>query len=357
MFGRQVKFVCAGDSPLLVQCSRCHQVGHYFSSPKCRLPPGDNKCFRCGGPHHSDNHNFECNSPHTVQGVCNCPKKCILCKGIGHTARDKACPRRGDFAPPRLQRPAPVEDTLGVDSRMVAPPAVSHAKARTLPAGKGKGVAKADSVAKGVALALQEASASVPEGICAKAGVYTLLCFCCPMPDAETYCKLYVHEEGDNPIRSSLGRSIIDLHSEFSAHKGAQEAAIQAAQSSHSKIFHQDEEIAAVIAQCEHLGGASHYGPKTNPADDWLLNMPLDEQIGDAAHGPSAVQTADKGVKEWKVIMASSRVPEPTGPPTLHTMMQQDGRPVNLGWTGSNRFVALSGSNDDPSPSKVADNA
>jgi hypothetical protein len=108
MFGHQVKFVRAGDSPSLVQCSRCHQIGHYYSSPKCRLPPGDNKCFRCGGPHHSDNHDFECTGTHAVQGVCNCPKKCILCKGSGHTAREKACPRRGDFAPPRLLKPAPV---------------------------------------------------------------------------------------------------------------------------------------------------------------------------------------------------------------------------------------------------------
>jgi hypothetical protein len=181
MFGRQVKFVRAGDSPSLVQCSRCHQVGHYFSSPKCRLPAGDNKCFRCGGPHHSDNHDFECAGPHAVQGICNCPKKCILCKGNGHTARDKACPRRGDFAPPRLLRPAPVDNTQVVDSRMVAPPAVSRAKTRTLPMGKGKETAKADSVAEGVAHALEEAARAVPEGICATAGVYTLLCFCCPM--------------------------------------------------------------------------------------------------------------------------------------------------------------------------------
>jgi hypothetical protein len=108
MFGRQVKFVRAGDSPSLVQCSRCHQIGHYFSSPKCKQPLDVNKCFHCGGPHHSDNHDFECTGTHAVQGVCNCPKKCIICKGSGHTAREKACPRRGDFAPPCLLKPAPV---------------------------------------------------------------------------------------------------------------------------------------------------------------------------------------------------------------------------------------------------------
>jgi hypothetical protein len=356
MFGRQVKFVHAGDSPSLVQCSRCHQVGHYFSSPKCRLAPSANKCFHCGGPHHSDNHNFECNGTHAVQGVCNCPVKCILCKGVGHTARDKACPRCGDFAPPRLQRPTPVESAPGVDSRMVALLAVSHAKVRTLPEGKGKGKAKAGSVAEGVADALREASASVPEGICTKSGVYTLLCFCCPMPSVETFQRLYVHDKGDEPIRSSLGRSIIDMHPEFLTRKAVQEPAIRAAQASHSKAFHQDEELAAVIAQCEHRGGSLSYGPAANPADNWILNMPLEEQIGDAAHGPSAVEVADEGVREWKAIMASRSVPEATGPAVLHTMMQQGGHPINLGWTGSNRFNVLSRSNDDPSPSKVTDN-
>jgi hypothetical protein len=305
MFGRQVKFIRAGDSPSLVQCSRCHQVGHYFSSPKCRLPPGDNKCFRCGGPHHSDNHDFECTGTHAVQGVCNCPKKCILCKGSGHMAWEKACPRRGDFAPPRLLKPAPVKDSQGVDSRMVAPPAVSRAKARTLPSGKGKEVAKAGSVAEGVAHALQEAALSVPEGICAKLGVYDLLCFCCPMPDTETFRKRYILEQGTDTVCTSLGKSIIDLHSEFVAQKAAQEPAIRAAQVSHSKIFHQDEELAAVIAQCEHQKGALAYGPIEDPADDWIRNMPLEDQIGEVTPELGTVATADAELREWKEAKAS----------------------------------------------------
>jgi hypothetical protein len=356
MFGRQVKFVRAGDSPSLVQCSRCHQVGHYFTSPKCKLAPGVNKCFQCGRPHHSDNHDFECSGPHAVQGICNCPKKCILCKGSGHMAREKACPRRGDFALPRLLKPAPVEESQGVDSRMVAPLAVSRAKARTLPEGKGKEVAKAGSVAKGVAQALQEAATSVPEGICAKAGVYDLLCFCCPMPDTEIYHKRYVLEEGTDTISTSLGRSIIDLHSEFSARKAAQEPAIRAAQLSHSKVFHQDEELAAIIAQCEHRNGSLEYGPKEDPADDWLRNMPLEEQIGEAAPDRGAVETADTEMKEWKAIKASGANRDTVGPSVLHTIVR-DGHPVNLGWTGVNRFSTLGGHQDPASPSKVADNA
>jgi hypothetical protein len=354
MFGRQVKFVRAGDSPSLVQCSRCHQIGHYFSSPKCRLPPGDNKCFRCGGPHHSDNHDFECSGTHAVQGVCNCPKKCILCKGSGHTAREKACPRRGDFAPPRLLKPAPAKDTQGVDSRMVAPPAVSRALTRTLPSGKGKGKAKADTVAEGVAQALSEAAMSVPVGICAKEGVYDLLCFCCPMPDTETYRERYVLEEGTDTISTSKGKTIIDLHTEFGARKAAGEVAIQAGQKSHGHLFHQDEELAAVIAQCEHRKGGFAYGPQADHADDWLRNMPTDESAQVAPQLQGAVESADAELQAWKAVKASNRAP--TGPATLHTMITPSG-PVNLGWSGANRFTTLGGPQDTAIPSEVADNA
>jgi hypothetical protein len=240
---------------------------------------------------------------------------------------------------------------------MVAPPAVSRAKARTLPSGKGKEIAKAGTVAEGVAHALQEAARSVPEGICAKSGVYDLLCFCCPMPDTETYHKRYVQEEGVNTISSSLGRSIIDLHLEFSARKAAQEPAIWAAQTSHSKVFHQDEELVAIIAQCEHRNGELVYGPIEDPADDWLQNMPLEEQIGEAAPTLGAVETADAELKEWKNIKASGASRASAGPSMLHTMMVQGGRPVNLGWSGANRFSTLGGPQDSTTPSKVTDNA
>jgi hypothetical protein len=352
MFGRQVKFVRAGDSPSLVQCSQCHQIGHYFSSPKCKQPLGVNKCFRCGGPHHSDNHDFECTGTHAVQGVCNCPKKCIICKGSGHTAQEKACPRRGDFAPPCLLKPAPVPESQGVDSRMVAPPAVSRAKAQTLPIGKGKGKAKADTVEEGVAHALREAAMSVPEGICAKAGVYDLLCFCCPMLDTETYRKRYILAEGVDTISTSLGRSIIDLHSEFVARKAAGESTIRVGQTSHSKIFHQDEELAAIIAQCEHRTGSLSYGPPMESDEQWLKNM-IAEHGEEPVPGPDAVKSVDEELTAWKAIKASR---PPTGPATLHTMITPSG-PVNLGWTGSNRFSSLSGAQGVDTPSKVTDNA
>jgi hypothetical protein len=352
MFGRQVKFVRAGDSPSLVQCSRCHQVGHYFSSPKCRLPPGENKCFRCGGPHHSDNHDFECTGSHAVQGVCSCPKKCILCKGSGHTARDKACPRRGDFAPPRLLKPAPVDESRAVDSHMVAPPAVSRTKGRTLPLGKGKETAKAGSAEVSVALALEEASRSVPEGICAKSGVYTLLCFCCPMLDTETYRRRYILDEGVDNLRTSKGKSIIDLHTEFAARKSAQENAIRAGQAGHAHVFHQDKELAAIIAQCEHRKSDSlHYGLPEDADSAWLRNMPTEEDGGDV----DAVGAADATISDWKQITAGARVAPPGA--VLHTITNPGGCPTNLGWAVPNRFEAIADSHTEATPSKVTDNA
>jgi hypothetical protein len=344
MFGRQVKFVHAGDNPSLVQCSRCHEVGHYFSSPKCRVKPDAHRCFRCGGAHHSDNHDFECTKPHAVQGICNCIFKCILCKGDGHHARDKKCPRQGDFVPPRLTKFSPVETTQGVDSRMVAPLAVAQPPCRR----QGKDIAKADSGKTGVDMALREAAAVVPEGICATEGVYTLLCFCCPLPPLETYQRLYVPKEGVSSILSNLRKSIIDLHSEFGARKAAGEAAIREAQTTHSKIFHQDKELAAVISRCEcAIGRDMPYGPMVEGVPEWIRTMPMEEQIGEAAQGVSSVKAAAHEVEEWQAAKGG-------GPLTLHTMMQ--GGPVNLRWTGSNCFAPIDGANNTHTPSKVTEN-
>jgi hypothetical protein len=62
MFGAQVKFLRCGDNPTLLQCSRCHLLGHYASSTKCKLPKNAIKCYRCGGKHDGRDHDYECNS-------------------------------------------------------------------------------------------------------------------------------------------------------------------------------------------------------------------------------------------------------------------------------------------------------
>jgi hypothetical protein len=164
-------------------------------------------------------------------------------------------------------------------------------------------------------------------------------------------------EQDTDTVCTSLGKSIIDLHSEFVARKAAQEPAIRAAQVSHSKIFHQDEELVATIAQCEHQKGALAYSPIEDPADDWLRNMPLKDQTGEAAPDLGAVATADAELREWKEIKASGSSRTPAGPGVLHTMMVQGGHPINLGWSGVNRFSTLGGPQDTAPPSKVTDNA
>jgi hypothetical protein len=238
---------------------------------------------------------------------------------------------------------------LGVDSRMVAPPAVSRTVAKPPRKREGTDVAKAGTGKLGVDEALREVAAAVPEGICGKEGVYMLLCFCCPMPPIETYRRLFVPKEGVDAVLLNLGKSIIDLHSEFSARKAAGEAAIREAQTMHSKIFHQDEELAAVIARCEGIiGRDAPYGPTSEEIPEWIRNMPLEEQIGEAHPGASTIDTATLEVSEWQA--AKSR-----GPRTLHTMMR--GGPVNLGWTGTNHFTPIADADDASTPSKVTENA
>jgi hypothetical protein len=139
MFGRRVKFVQAGDSPSLVQCSRCHEIGHYYTSPKCRWT--SSRCYRCGRNHDVHDHDFECKGVHKVVGVCDCVPKCILCKGSGHHAHEKACLARGDFVPPRLPRAAPAEALPAVEDALKSD-AIPFLRPRVRPARKGRGGGK-----------------------------------------------------------------------------------------------------------------------------------------------------------------------------------------------------------------------
>jgi hypothetical protein len=69
MFGRQVAFIHCGDSPTLVQCSRCHMLGHYATSTRCQAPVNSIKCYRCGAAHDGRQHDYECTKNHKVPGV------------------------------------------------------------------------------------------------------------------------------------------------------------------------------------------------------------------------------------------------------------------------------------------------
>ena len=102
MFGRRVKLVVCGDHPSVIQCGRCHELGHHTNSPICHIPRTATRCYICGGAHDFKAHNFHCKGTHEVAGICDCRLKCIVCSKFGHHARGRGCPKRGNFAPPRL---------------------------------------------------------------------------------------------------------------------------------------------------------------------------------------------------------------------------------------------------------------
>ena len=101
MFNSYVQFSISRSRPTLIQCTRCHQLGHARNSRACRVPTEALVCFICGGAHRSERHMQECPRVHTDIGICDCPLKCILCGNPGHHARDPKCPQRAAFAPPR----------------------------------------------------------------------------------------------------------------------------------------------------------------------------------------------------------------------------------------------------------------
>jgi hypothetical protein len=105
MFGAQVRFLRCRDNPMLQQCSRCHLLGHYANSSRCKQPKNTFKCYRCRGPHNGREHNYECNAKsHKTLGKCDCILKCLLCKKRDHHARSRKCSKRGDFQLPRLPK-------------------------------------------------------------------------------------------------------------------------------------------------------------------------------------------------------------------------------------------------------------
>jgi hypothetical protein len=103
MYGTRVKYVHCSDKPNLIQCGRCHELGHHKNAKTCRVPRTAVHCVRCGRHHATADHDSICAAKtHVKAGVCDCSYKCLLCKQAGHDARSRQCPMRGDFAPPRL---------------------------------------------------------------------------------------------------------------------------------------------------------------------------------------------------------------------------------------------------------------
>jgi hypothetical protein len=103
MYGTRVKYIHCGDKPNLIQCGRCHELGHHKNARLCKVPKTAVRCVRCGRHHATADHDSICTAKtHAKAGVCNCSYKCLLCRQAGHDARSRQCPMRGDFAPPQL---------------------------------------------------------------------------------------------------------------------------------------------------------------------------------------------------------------------------------------------------------------
>ena len=95
MFGKEVKVEKWVDKPALIQCSRCHVLGHNKSSKACAYGTNLVRCFKCGGAHKSEEHNQKCPCKHAVAGVCDCKHlRCLNCQGTDHHCRDTKCPAR-----------------------------------------------------------------------------------------------------------------------------------------------------------------------------------------------------------------------------------------------------------------------
>jgi hypothetical protein len=249
MFGAQVKFLRCGDNPSLLQCSRCHLLGHYANSAKCKLPKGQVKCYRCSGPHDGHDHDYECNAKtHKTVGKCDCSLKCLLCKKTDHHARSRKCLKRGDFQPPRL--PELQKDT---------PFQVVGKKRST------KGKERQGPYSPPLSAFIVPEVKTIPLPPCpTEKGKNVLLCMCCALPSVAEYQKRFVSPRPviqditaipTACIVSSKGKSIMELYPELGRRK-AYGTAILAGDESARKALddmekHDEEEIMRLLEEAE----------------------------------------------------------------------------------------------------------
>jgi hypothetical protein len=317
MFGRQIKFVRAGDHPSLIQCARCHELGHNALSSKCRTPKDQSCCFVCGKGHQSQHHSFECNGPHKTPGTCDCIPKCLLCKQSGHMARDRGCPRRGDFAPPCLPRAAPVEARPPVEDALKEAAIPHMRRAQPVQGGGGPSKGKKKEVKADAPLYPSETCSNDDD-------TPRLLCFCCPMLQFAEYQELYVGKNFTSAEAPKLedGKDIIQLHSEFTLRKSKGEAFIWDAQKKFPDDFHSDPMLADIINRVflSVDRGSGHVGLSylrvTPVRDHWLENMGPDPEN---ASIEQVVRDGDELMEGWSVVKSStppSSAPSPPQPPT-----------------------------------------
>jgi hypothetical protein len=300
MFGAQVKFLQCRDNPTLQQCSRYHMLGHYSSSPRCKLPKNAIKCYRCGKSHDGRNHDYECNAKHKILGKCNCTLKCLLCKKTDHHARSCSCLKRGDFAPPRLP------DTKDDKQYQIV------GLKRTT---KGKECMAPYSPRTSI-LVIPEVK-HIPLPMCPKEeGKNVLLCMCCPLPSVAEYKHRFVspHDTykdlGALPtarLVSTKGKSVLDMYSVLQTHKAYGTTLLandqEACNAINTADLHKEEEIAIMLQEAEHKvldeeeleqemrGQSREWGDVIE--DRFLPQLDTKENDKDMGWGPSATMIVD----------------------------------------------------------------
>jgi hypothetical protein len=108
LFGTYVRSKKFLSRPALLQCDRCHRLGH--SLGRCPRPTSLIVCALCGGAHTVASHPYHCAAKSHKGKKCDCPVSCFLCKekkqdGQGHHARSNNCPLRAHYRSDTSSRP------------------------------------------------------------------------------------------------------------------------------------------------------------------------------------------------------------------------------------------------------------
>jgi hypothetical protein len=286
MFGRQVAFIHCGDSPTLVQCSRCHMLGHYATSTRCKAPVNSIKCYRCGAAHDGRKHDYECTKNHKVPGKCDCVLKCLLCGDKNHHCRSQKCPKRGPGPSGIAKLPAlPETDESRTAGRKTTADNTRQKQQSKGSASKGKSK---------VPYTNHDAVMTVPAGACANdPEKNNILCECCPPPSIVNFINRYLGapETSDSaqtcsypqarPI-SSKGKGLVDIHSEITARKKYGTATLREKSVELNIALHDKEEIEQLLAEGE---TATMYSKLTPEELDYGCTSPQKWGLEEA--GPS----------------------------------------------------------------------